>query len=580
MRRTTGSYTFRIAAVAAAAIGAAGGVVAMSGAAGAAVTVPCSVSSLISAIKAANGAGSGSLSLASGCTYSLTKADNTTDGPNGLPAITGSVSIAGDGATITRSGSAAFRLFEVQPQGSLSLSGLTLSDGLADNGAQGGGAVFALGALSVTSTTFSGNSAPSATGTSGGAINSSGSLSVSFSTFTGNSGQEGGGIFNQSTGAAATITDSTFSGNTATTYGGGAIVGVQGTTNVARDTFAGNHATGTAGGGAIDNDATVKVTDSTFNGNTAGTNGGGAIQNFGTATITWSTISGNGAPFGADLHNDPAPGNSMTVAETIVANGGGGGSNCSGSAAVIDGGYNIDSGTSCGFSAAHGSKSDTDPDLGPLADNGGPTQTMALAADSPAVNAVPVTVPGCSGGTDQRGVSRPQGPACDIGAYELVMHAPPPTIGPGLVSSFADYSRSCLDNSDFRWTPGNRLQLWACGAAGGADQRLELVPVAGRSGVYELRFATGASGGPFCVTQANISGAGPLVLGVCNAGTPGARRQMLTPIPGAGNCRCGVYYRFTGTGLYMDDWAYNTRNGATVGTYRFDGGRNQGWSQP
>src|SRR5579875_2830507 len=513
VRRTTGSYTFRIAAVAAAAIGAAGGVVAMSGAAGAAVTVPCSVSSLISAIKAANGAGSGSLSLASGCTYSLTKADNTTDGPNGLPAITGSVSIAGDGATITRSGSAAFRLFEVQPQGSLSLSGLTLSDGLADNGAQGGGAVFALGALSVTSTTFSGNSAPSATGTSGGAINSSGSLSVSFSTFTGNSGQEGGGIFNQSTGAAATITDST------------------------------------------------------FNGNTAGTNGGGAIQNFGTATITWSTISGNGAPFGADLHNDPAPGNSMTVAETIVANGGGGGSNCSGSAAVIDGGYNIDSGTSCGFSAAHGSKSDTDPDLGPLADNGGPTQTMALAADSPAVNAVPVTVPGCSGGTDQRGVSRPQGPACDIGAYELVMHAPPPTIGPGLVSSFADYSRSCLDNSDFRWTPGNRLQLWACGAAGGADQRLELVPVAGRSGVYELRFATGASGGPFCVTQANISGAGPLVLGVCNAGTPGARRQMLTPIPGAGNCRCGVYYRFTGTGLYMDDWAYNTRNGATVGTY-------------
>jgi predicted outer membrane repeat protein len=577
VRRITGSYTFRIAAAAAAAIGAAGGIVAVSGAAGAAVTVPCSTSSLISAINAANSAGSGSLSLASGCTYSLTKADNTTDGPNGLPAITGSVSIAGDGATITRSGSAAFRLFEVQPQGSLSLSDVTLRDGLADNGAQGGGAVFALGALSVTSTTFSGNSAPSATGTSGGAINSSGSLSVSFSTFTGNSGQEGGGIFNQSTGAAATITDSTFSGNTATTYGGGAIVGVQGTTNVVRDTFSGNKSTGSDGGGAIDVDAAVTVTNSTFNGNTA-TAEGGAIVNFGTTAITWSTISGNSAPFGADLYNQA--GHSMTAGESIVANGGGGG-NCGGGQPVTDGGYNIDSGTSCRFAAAHGSMSDTDPDLGPLADNGGPTQTMALAADSPAVNAVPVTVPGCSGGTDQRGVSRPQGPACDIGAYELVMQAPPPsTIGPGLVSSFADYSRSCLDNSDFRWTPGNRLQLWACGAAGEADQRLELVPVAGRSGVYELRFVTGASGGPFCVTQANISGAGPLVLGVCNAGTPGARRQMLTPIAGAGNCRCGVYYRFTGTGLVMDDWAYNTRNGATVGTYRFDGGRNQGWSQP
>ena len=50
---------------------------------------------------------------------------------------------------------------------------------------------------------------------------------------------------------------------------------------------------------------------------------------------------------------------------------------------------------------------------------------MALPLNSPAVNAIPATVPGCAGSTDQRGVSRPQGPACDIGAYELIMQAPP-----------------------------------------------------------------------------------------------------------------------------------------------------------
>jgi Ricin-type beta-trefoil lectin domain len=390
--------------------------------------------------------------------YALTAANNTTDGGTGLPVITGQVSIQGSGATITRSATAAFRLLDVASGGSLALSGLTLSNGLADDGVSGGGAVFSHGPLTVSQTTFSGNSAPAATGTSGGAIDASGPLTVSLSTFSGNTAQEGGGILSQNT---ASVTSSTFSGNTATIFGGGAIVSVVGTLTVTGSTFSGN--TG-PGGGAIDNDATAHVSNSTFTGNTAGGNGGGAIGNFGTATITQSTFSGNSSAFGANLHN-LTTGAPMTVSQSIVANGAGGGSNCSGSPAIVDGGYNIDTGTSCGFSAASHSMNNTNPDLGPLASNGGPTQTMALPAGSPAVNAIPVTVPGCTGSTDQRGVSRPQGPACDIGAYELVMQTPPPPPGGQIVG----LAGKCVDDFHSGTANRNKIDLYHCN--GTAAQR-------------------------------------------------------------------------------------------------------------
>ena len=66
-----------------------------------------------------------------------------------------------------------------------------------------------------------------------------------------------------------------------------------------------------------------------------------------------------------------------------------------------------------------------DPRLGPLADNGGPTLTMALLPDSPAIDAG-ISVPGVD--TDQRGVARPQGPAPDLGAFEVALPKTPPTI--------------------------------------------------------------------------------------------------------------------------------------------------------
>jgi hypothetical protein len=124
----------------------------------------------------------------------------------------------------------------------------------------------------------------------------------------------------------------------------------------------------------------------------------------------------------------------MSISMSILANGQGGG-NCGGQAPITDAGYNIDSGSSCGFSAASHSMINTQPQLDALASNGGPTQTMALPAGSPAVNAIPSTVTGCTGTTDQRGTIRPQGAGCDVGAYELIQTSgdtQPPTVPTGL----------------------------------------------------------------------------------------------------------------------------------------------------
>ena len=121
---------------------------------------------------------------------------------------------------------------------------------------------------------------------------------------------------------------------------------------------------------------------------------------------------------------------------SIVANGVGG-SNCHTNGVLfVDNGYNLDSGSSCGFSTTQHSLNNTDPQLGALGSNGGPTQTMALVQTSPAVNAIPTSFSGCTGSTDQRGTTRPQGTGCDIGAYELIPinDTVPPTVPTGLTA--------------------------------------------------------------------------------------------------------------------------------------------------
>ena len=491
----------------------------LAGATDAAAAIPCNTTALISAVQTASGGGT--IILSSGCTYNLTVVNNTADGGTGLPVITGNVTMQGNGATITRSAVANtphFRMFDVTKSGTLTLNGVTLSNGIVDNNAQGGGAVFNYGTLAVSGSTFAGNSNPATNGNSGGAIENSGTMTVTTSTFTGNSAMEGGGVFNQGT---AAITQSTFTNNTANIYGGGAIVNAFGTTTVDGCTFVGN--TG-PGGGAIDNDTTITISNSTFVNNTAGNNGGGAIVNFGTATLTTSTLSRNAAPFGSSLDNfsdltkTPNVIATLTVSSTIVA-GGQGGNNCGGSPPVVDAGYNLDTGASCGFTTAS-SKNNTNPQLQALASNGGSTQTMALPDGSPALDVIPGTVDGCANTTDQRGVARPQGLRCDLGAYERVVlpatattlsATPNAAVGVAGVALFATVTPSSaagtVSFSD------NGAAIGGCGARPVVNGVANCVTTFGTAGGHTISAAYSGDG-------AHAASTGTLPLAVASSGNP------------------------------------------------------------
>ncbi len=544
----------------------------------AAAPIACTVTGLAAAIKTANGAaGGGTVTLPSGCAYVLTAANNTTDGGTGLPVITGKVTIVGSKDTIRRStvaGTPAFRIFDVAAGGSLTLSALTLANGEADNGAQGGGAIFSHGTLSVSGSTFSGNSSPATTGTSGGAIDSSGTLTVNTSTFTGNTAQEGAGVFNQN---VATVKNSTFTGNTATIYGGGGMVNGAGTLTVSDDTFSGN--TG-PGGGALDNDATLNVTDSTFYNNTAGANGGGAIVNFGTTTITQSTLSGNTAQYGADVLN--YTGFTMSIGMSIVANGQNG-NNCGGQAPITDAGYNIDSGSSCGFSSASHSLTSTAPQLDALASNGGSTQTMALPASSPAVDVIPPTVSGCPGSTDQRGMSRPQGSGCDIGAYELIQNGgdkTPPTVPTGLAVTAVTSNSVSLKwsaSTDNVGVTGYTIYRngAAVGSTGGPNATTYTDTTAAPSTTYKYTVDAFDGSGNHSAQSAAVTATTPAPSGVryvqgTSTGTGSKVASImitLTQPVGAGNLLAGWFGQYDSTGQVQVSDNVNgawTRSAATT----------------
>ena len=247
----------------------------------------------------------------------------------------------------------------------------------------------------------------------------------------------GGGISAPPEGSAApslTITDSTIAANKVT---GGLVEGLGGGIYVLGDltltnsTVAGNSAESTAGmvqgGGvlaALDPTATepseVDILNSMIAGNSVGTAGVGG---------------------GLAIYN-PTPGvvTQLSAKNTIVAgNTGPTGSSDCGAVAMLASDHNLSSDASCMFTDA-GSKENADPQLGPLQNNGGETDTLALPAGSPAVDAG--TNVGCPP-TDQRGVARPQGSACDIGAFELVQTTgqkpgTSPSPSPGPVSAAAD----------------------------------------------------------------------------------------------------------------------------------------------
>jgi len=313
----------------------------------AAASVPCDPSSLVAALAAISGSGrSGTVTLASGCTYTMTTVNNTADGNNAFPDVLGNVTIVGSGATITRptSGAPNFRFFIIDEGGSLRLSNVTLSNGsIAASDPHGGAAIINRSQLTVTGVTFRNNTSLASTG--GGAIDNHdmGQLTVTSSRFIGNVGLQGGAIEDEATQChtsqplcgQATVTQSTFTNNSTTQFGGGAFEAQLdgGTMPICQppwpqaqpcqqpggahdtligDTFTGNMAM-TEGGG-IANFGTATLSNNTlFNNGVIGTgpsgdDGGGGIQNTGTLSIVQTTLSANSSLFGANIHdfNDTA----------------------------------------------------------------------------------------------------------------------------------------------------------------------------------------------------------------------------------------------------------------------------------
>ena len=194
--------------------------------------VPChDIAALKDAINQANSAGRGVISLAAGCTYTLTDPD-TPGGADGLPPITGDVRIrparTRSGAVITRSATASsgFRIFHVTGGGALSLNAITLRNGRAD---RGGGIYNEGGAVTVNAGVISGDRA---TGSGGGIFSQGGSLVVNATVISGNQAHSGGGISNGAPGGDSTaiLTATVVTGNTATGGQGGGIYSGPGST--------------------------------------------------------------------------------------------------------------------------------------------------------------------------------------------------------------------------------------------------------------------------------------------------------------------------------------------------------------
>ena len=275
-------------------------------------------------------------------------------------------------------------------------------------------------------------------------------------------------------GADVTITDSTITGGHASSGGGVSVVG--GLMTIRRSTISGNEAvTGGGDGGAIQNTVgrgpgVLTVESSTISGNTArlagGIISGGSAGN--SVTIADTTITGNTSTNRLDLPNGGGLsilGGTATVRRSIVANNSSiapATPNCASDpqgtipGTIGSGGFNLESSTDCGFSAA-GDKQKANPLLGPLQNNGGQTDTRALLPGSPAFDAAGASCPA----TDQRGVTRPQGLACDIGAFESIVY-PETTI----VSGPASFTKDRTPTFTFSSTqPGTTFE---CSLDGGA----------------------------------------------------------------------------------------------------------------
>lgn len=333
----------------------------------------------------------------------------TVDGTGHKIVLNGGCTSCGIGGNPTNG----VRVLVVQRTGVVTFIGLTITGG--NNGAGPSAGILNAGTLTLTNSTVSGNYAPNGDG--GGIGNDGGTLILMNSTVTGNtSTRGGGGIYNydnSQVGSKVTLINSTVSGNAA--VGGGGIFNYNGKLMIVGSTVSGNTVSSQGGGIFNEPGGTLALVNSTVSGNTASAEGGGIYFQGGTGALTNVTVSGNTGTQGGGVYSSGA---SVTRTNSIVA----GNTNPSGS--------DEDHGPDESFTGSN-NVIGGNPMLGPLLNNGGPTQTMLPNPGSPALDgyaptggscgsfADPVTGATTNFTTDQRGVLRPQGAACDIGAVEV-----------------------------------------------------------------------------------------------------------------------------------------------------------------
>lgn len=345
----------------------------------------------------------------------------TLAGTSGQLSIGQALTITGPsvpGIVIQRSSAdaVAFRIFEIPSGVTATLANLAIRGGRASGPepANFGGGIFNAGTLLLTNTSVVANSAQ----TAGGGITNFGSLTLDQSRVADNTAANSGGIYNLGT---LRLEYSTVAGNSSPSVGG---IDNQGTSWISHSTISGNSSEFTDGGG-IFTSGTLTLTNTTVSGNSTGDDGGG-ISNFGQLTITNGTISANSAGFeGGGIRTQ---GTGLILVNTLVALNTAAftaddtdGPDIKLAAGTVAASFSLigNAGGNGVANGVNGNVAGVNPLVGPLQNNGGSTETHALLAGSPAIDAGNSAMPPCPT-TDQIGTARPQDGGCDIGAFEFV----------------------------------------------------------------------------------------------------------------------------------------------------------------
>jgi CSLREA domain-containing protein len=320
------------------------------------------------------------------------------------------------------------------PDGQYTLVGAGAGKTIIDGGQLGRTFAF-YGQITMRGVTVTGGKAPNSGCTCGGGfeVRQGGFLTLEDSVVEGNSAPGGGGGIDVDSQSRAILRDVLVRQNTSPDPGAGINVepvsGATGTLAMTNVTISGNTTTNGASGAGLANAGATTATNVTISGNASAADGGGILNlATGTLALNGATLANNIAPgLGAGIRNLGASG-AVTLRNTIVADRVAGDCSSTSTPAVVSQGHNLALGTSCALTAP-GDLPSTDPHLGPLAANGGNgLPTHALTAGSAAIDAGDNAA--CIA-TDARGLSRPSGVQCDIGAFEVQVAPPAGPAQPG-----------------------------------------------------------------------------------------------------------------------------------------------------